>query len=229
MFYLCVGYLCEEDLLIVFAFTSHKKHKSLSDLFALWFRKCWTFLDRKHNLFFYRLRLSCFQCSDINVCLDGAEPQKIGFKGIITIPKPVQFKSSIKECPQVSLVGGFLKITLGIQMSLLQQEFTCSLPISSPRCASEIIFEGKTNPWFLLSPLFRMFPSWRPLCLRCDSSSCAAALWCCVCKRTTPGSARWPSVCSRCGSSALRRRSTGWSSTPRPNRQWVSTNKPLGV
>lgn len=48
--------------------------------------------------------LSLSQCSDISVCPDEAEPQRIGFKGIITLPKPVQFKSSVKECRQVANV-----------------------------------------------------------------------------------------------------------------------------
>ncbi|XP_044229859.1 tandem C2 domains nuclear protein [Thunnus albacares] len=41
--------------------------------------------------------ITLVQCSDLNLPLDGAEQQKIGFKGIITIPKPIQFKSSVKE------------------------------------------------------------------------------------------------------------------------------------
>lgn len=41
-----------------------------------------------------------YQCSDLNL-LDGVEQQRIGFKGIITIPKPIQFKSSVKEYCQV--------------------------------------------------------------------------------------------------------------------------------
>lgn len=47
--------------------------------------------------------LICYQCSDLNVGPDEVEQQKIGFKGIITIPKPIQFKSSIKDCRQVML------------------------------------------------------------------------------------------------------------------------------
>lgn len=61
------------------------------------------------------------QCSDISVCPDEAEPQRIGFKGIITLPKPVQFKSSVKECRQVtnatpssiSAAGGASRFLLG--------------------------------------------------------------------------------------------------------------------
>lgn len=43
---------------------------------------------------------SC-KCSDLNLPLDGAEQQKIGFKGILTLPKPIQFKSSVKDSFQV--------------------------------------------------------------------------------------------------------------------------------
>ncbi|KAM3870876.1 tandem C2 domains nuclear protein [Diretmus argenteus] len=44
--------------------------------------------------------ITLVQCSDLNLALDGGEQQKIGFKGIIAMPKPIQFKSSIKECCQ---------------------------------------------------------------------------------------------------------------------------------
>lgn len=44
--------------------------------------------------------ITVVQCSDLNVVPEGVEQQKIGFKGIITIPKPIQFKSSVKEYRQ---------------------------------------------------------------------------------------------------------------------------------
>lgn len=150
-----------------------------------------------------------FQCSDVSVGPDGAEPQKIGFKGIITLPKPVQFKSSVKECHQVTQ---HYHITDKKQNS-----------ISAARSGWHFTFSASNHPpspgLFLPPAPFRMFPSWRPLCSRCVSSSYAAALWCCACRRTAPRSARQPSVSSRCGSSTLRRRSTGWSSTHRPNHR----------
>lgn len=53
--------------------------------------------------------ITLVQCSDLNLLPDGAEQQKIGFKGIITIPKPIQFKSSIKEYNQdVSFMETFV-------------------------------------------------------------------------------------------------------------------------
>ncbi|KAM4624850.1 tandem C2 domains nuclear protein [Polymixia lowei] len=44
--------------------------------------------------------ITLVQCSDLSLPADGPEQQKIGFKGIITMTKPIQFKSSIKECSQ---------------------------------------------------------------------------------------------------------------------------------
>ncbi|XP_068436901.1 tandem C2 domains nuclear protein [Clinocottus analis] len=53
--------------------------------------------------------ITVVQCSDLNLVPDGAEQQKIGFKGIITIPKPIQFKSSIKDyCQDVSFMETFV-------------------------------------------------------------------------------------------------------------------------
>lgn len=83
-------------------------------------------------------------------------------------------------------------------------------------------WKNKTT-WFLLSLPCRMCPSWRPLCSRCVFSSCAAVLWCCVCKHTTRGNVRRQSASSPYDSSALRRQSTGLTSILRPNRLWVFT------
>ncbi|KAK5857953.1 hypothetical protein PBY51_011161 [Eleginops maclovinus] len=44
--------------------------------------------------------ITLVQCSDLGTFPDGVDQPKIGFKGIITIPKPIQFKSSIKEYQQ---------------------------------------------------------------------------------------------------------------------------------
>ncbi|XP_028994693.1 tandem C2 domains nuclear protein [Betta splendens] len=53
--------------------------------------------------------ITVVQCSDLNLPPDGAEPQKIGFKGIITVPKPIQFRSSVKEyCQDVSFMETFV-------------------------------------------------------------------------------------------------------------------------
>lgn len=53
------------------------------------------------------------QCSDLNLPVDGAEHQKIGFKGIITLPKPINFKSTVKAHCQVELTvhDHILKLT----------------------------------------------------------------------------------------------------------------------
>ncbi|XP_045918279.1 tandem C2 domains nuclear protein [Micropterus dolomieu] len=53
--------------------------------------------------------ITLVQCSDLNLPPDGVEQQKIGFKGILTIPKPIQFKSSVKEyCQDVSFIETFV-------------------------------------------------------------------------------------------------------------------------
>ncbi|KAG7229184.1 hypothetical protein INR49_013127 [Caranx melampygus] len=53
--------------------------------------------------------ITLVQCSDLNLSPDGVEQQKIGFKGIITIPKPIQFKSSVKEyCQDMSFMETFV-------------------------------------------------------------------------------------------------------------------------
>ncbi|KAK7904439.1 hypothetical protein WMY93_017046 [Mugilogobius chulae] len=44
--------------------------------------------------------ITLVQCSDLCLTLDGGEQQKIGLKGIITVPKPIQFKSSVKAYQQ---------------------------------------------------------------------------------------------------------------------------------
>lgn len=56
--------------------------------------------------------LFCFscKCSDLNLPLDGAEQQKIGFKGILTLPKPIQFKSSVKDCFQVNVLKDHFRL-----------------------------------------------------------------------------------------------------------------------
>ncbi|KPP79559.1 tandem C2 domains nuclear protein-like, partial [Scleropages formosus] len=41
--------------------------------------------------------ITLVQCKDLNISTDCGEQQKVGIKGVITVPKPVQFKSSIKE------------------------------------------------------------------------------------------------------------------------------------
>ncbi|XP_068608134.1 tandem C2 domains nuclear protein [Brachionichthys hirsutus] len=64
--------------------------------------------------------ITLVQCSDLNLPLDGVEQQKIGFKGIISISKPIQFKSSIKEYHQdVSFMETFV-------FALQLQQLRCS-------------------------------------------------------------------------------------------------------
>ncbi|XP_040056445.2 tandem C2 domains nuclear protein [Gasterosteus aculeatus] len=64
--------------------------------------------------------ITVVQCSDLNRFPDGVEQQRIGFKGIITIPKPIQFKSSIKDyCQDVSFMETFV-------FALHLQQLRCS-------------------------------------------------------------------------------------------------------
>ncbi|KAF5892733.1 tandem C2 domains nuclear protein, partial [Clarias magur] len=44
--------------------------------------------------------ITLVQCKDLCVYLDGGEQQRVGFKGVITMAKPVQFKTSVKEATQ---------------------------------------------------------------------------------------------------------------------------------
>ncbi|XP_026194715.1 tandem C2 domains nuclear protein isoform X2 [Anabas testudineus] len=64
--------------------------------------------------------ITVVQCSDLSLPPDGVEQQKIGFKGIITIPKPIQFKSSIKDyCQDVLFMETFV-------FALRLQQLHCS-------------------------------------------------------------------------------------------------------
>ncbi|XP_033843926.1 tandem C2 domains nuclear protein [Periophthalmus magnuspinnatus] len=64
--------------------------------------------------------ITLVQCSDLCLTLDGGEQQKIGFKGIITVPKPIQFKSSVKAYQQdVQFMETFV-------FSLRLQQLRCS-------------------------------------------------------------------------------------------------------
>lgn len=52
------------------------------------------------------------KCSDLNLPLDGAEQQKIGFKGILTLPKAIRFKSSLKDCCKVNVLKVYFRVFL---------------------------------------------------------------------------------------------------------------------
>lgn len=75
--------------------------------------------------------ITVVQCSDLNVIPDGMEQQKIGFKGIITIPKPIQFKSSIKEYHQ--------------DMSFMET-FVFALHLQQLRCSALVLRLQTHNP-----------------------------------------------------------------------------------
>lgn len=64
--------------------------------------------------------ITLVQCSDLSLPLDTNEQQKIGFKGIITIPKPIQFKSSVQGYQQdITFMETFV-------FSLRLQQLRCS-------------------------------------------------------------------------------------------------------
>ncbi|XP_013889546.1 tandem C2 domains nuclear protein [Austrofundulus limnaeus] len=69
--------------------------------------KVWVRLSYQEDV--EQVWITLVQCSDLHLHPDEAEQQKIGFKAILTIPKPVQFKSSVKEyCQDVSFMETFV-------------------------------------------------------------------------------------------------------------------------
>ncbi|KAM9842118.1 tandem C2 domains nuclear protein isoform 2-T2 [Aulostomus maculatus] len=103
--------------------------------------------------------ITLVQCSDLSLPLEGVEKQKIGFKGIITIPKPIQFKSSVKEYSQdTSFIETFV-------FALRLQQLHCSalvlrLQTHNPRkrtvaeCVLSLrqLGSAETEHWLDLSP-----------------------------------------------------------------------------
>ncbi|KAK2826636.1 hypothetical protein Q5P01_020850 [Channa striata] len=77
--------------------------------------------------------ITVVQCSDLNLPqpVDGAEQQKIGFKGIITIPKPIQFKSSAKDYSQDVL---------------FMETFVFALRLQQLRCSALVLRLQTHNP-----------------------------------------------------------------------------------
>lgn len=104
--------------------------------------------------------ITLVQCSDLNFHRDGVEQQKIGFKAIITTPKPIHFKSSIKEyCQDVSIMETFV-FTLRLQQ-LLCSALVLRLQTHSPkkRTVAECVLSlrqlgpQETEHWLDLNPL----------------------------------------------------------------------------
>ncbi|XP_060919632.1 tandem C2 domains nuclear protein [Labrus mixtus] len=103
--------------------------------------------------------ITLVQCSELNLPPDGAEHQKIGFKGIITVPKPIQFKSSVKDYSQdVSFMETFV-------FALRLQQLRCSALVlrlqmhgNKKRTVAECVFSlrqlgaQETEHWLDLSP-----------------------------------------------------------------------------
>ncbi|XP_041710421.1 tandem C2 domains nuclear protein [Coregonus clupeaformis] len=110
--------------------------------------------------------ITLLQCKDVYLAQDSSEQQKIGFKGIITMTKPVQFKSSVKEgSPDTVFMETFV-------FALRLQQLRCSalvlrLQTHHPRkrtvaeCVLSLRQLGpeETQHWMELSP-----PSKTPVC-----------------------------------------------------------------
>ncbi|XP_039992290.1 tandem C2 domains nuclear protein isoform X2 [Xiphias gladius] len=77
--------------------------------------------------------ITLVQCSDINLPPDGVEQQKIGFKGIITVPKPIQFKSSVKEYCRAMDVS-------------FMETFVFALRLQQLRCSALVLRLQAHNP-----------------------------------------------------------------------------------
>ncbi|XP_068577768.1 tandem C2 domains nuclear protein isoform X2 [Cebidichthys violaceus] len=103
--------------------------------------------------------ITVVQCSELNLVPDGVEQLKIGFKGIITLPKPIQFKSSIKDYSQdVSFMETFV-------FALHLQQLRCSALVlrlqthsSKKRTVAECVLSlrqlgpQETEHWLELNP-----------------------------------------------------------------------------
>ncbi|MCI4376869.1 hypothetical protein PGIGA_G00193430 [Pangasianodon gigas] len=103
--------------------------------------------------------ITLVQCKDLCVFLDGGEQQRVGFKGVITMAKPVQFKTSVKEAtPDVVFMETFV-FTLN-----LEQLHGCALVLRlqthTPRkrtqgqCVLSLrtLASQETEHWLDLSP-----------------------------------------------------------------------------
>ncbi|KAK1791260.1 hypothetical protein P4O66_013282 [Electrophorus voltai] len=59
--------------------------------------------------------ITLVQCKDIGVYTEGVEQQRVGVKGIITMAKPVQFKTSVKEATPDLVVMETFVFALGLE------------------------------------------------------------------------------------------------------------------
>ncbi|XP_029515561.1 tandem C2 domains nuclear protein [Oncorhynchus nerka] len=73
--------------------------------------------------------ITLVQCKDVSLVQNSSEQQKISFKGIITMSKPVQFKSSVKE---------------GSPDTVFMETFVFTLRLQQLRC-SALVFRLQTH------------------------------------------------------------------------------------
>lgn len=104
--------------------------------------------------------ITLVECSDLNLPVDLVEQQRIGFKAVVTVPKPIQFKSSTKTYSQdVSFMETFV-------FTLRLQQLRCSALVlrlqthgSKKRTVAESVLSlrqlepRETEHWLDLNPL----------------------------------------------------------------------------
>nr|XP_023999713.1 tandem C2 domains nuclear protein [Salvelinus alpinus] len=73
--------------------------------------------------------ITLVQCKDVSLAQNSSEQQKISFKGIITMSKPVQFKSSVKE---------------GSPDTVFMETFVFTLRLQQLRCCA-LVFRLQTH------------------------------------------------------------------------------------
>ncbi|CAN9501959.1 unnamed protein product [Ophioblennius macclurei] len=110
-----------------------------------------------------QLWITLVECSDLNLHVDALDQQKIGFKAVVTVPKPVHFKSTVKPYSQdVSFMETFV-FTLHLQQ-LRCSALVLRLQTLEPRkrTAAECVLSlrqlqagGETEHWLDLNPLSR--------------------------------------------------------------------------
>ncbi|KAM8833014.1 tandem C2 domains nuclear protein [Synchiropus picturatus] len=103
--------------------------------------------------------ITLVQCSELSVPADGPDLQKIGLKGIITVPKPIQFKSSVKDCGQeVSFMETFvfplpLQLLLGRVLLLrLQTHLPKTRTVAEGALSLRDLGPEEGEHWLVLSP-----------------------------------------------------------------------------
>ncbi|XP_026864058.2 tandem C2 domains nuclear protein [Electrophorus electricus] len=103
--------------------------------------------------------ITLVQCKDIGVYTEGVEQQRVGVKGIITMAKPVQFKTSVKEATPDLVVMETFVFALGLEQ-LRSASLVLRVQTHAPRkrtlgeCAVSLRTLGtqETEHWLELRP-----------------------------------------------------------------------------